>query len=182
MSDEMARVASWLDAHPREVLVVIIQDEGPQDVDIERVFREAGLIDMVHTQAIDEPWPSLGDMIRSGRRIWVSAENRPGNLPWYHDAFTFVQDTPYSAQRPVDFSCDLFRGEPDSPLFLINHWLSPVSPSKADIANSRPVLEARLEDCDRERGLFPNMIAVDFSDRGDTLAVVDELNGLDGPG
>ena len=46
--------------------------------DIERAFETSGLIDMVHTQAVDEPWPTLGEMIDSGRRVWVAAESDPG--------------------------------------------------------------------------------------------------------
>ena len=32
-----------------------------------------------------------------------------------------------------------------------------------------------------ERGLLPNLVAVDFSERGDLFAVVDELNASGGP-
>lgn len=178
MADEFIRIKSWLDSHEREVLAFVIQDEGPTDRDILRVLAEAELDDMVHAQKVGEPWPTLGQMIESGQRIWISAENDPGQLDWYHDAFTFIQDTPFSQPTTADFTCELNRGDVDSPLFLINHWLSPASATSADEANSRPVLEQRLTDCEAERGLFPNLIAVDYSDRGDLLDVVDDINGV----
>jgi hypothetical protein len=40
------------------------------------------------------------------------------------------------------------------------------------------VIEQRLTDCEETRGLFPNLIAVDYSDRGDLLDVVDDINGV----
>jgi hypothetical protein len=117
-------------------------------------------------------------MIDSGRRIWLSAEHDAGEEAWYHDAFTYIQDTPYSQPDAAAFTCELLRGNTDSPLFLVNHWLSPASPTSADEVNARAVLDARLQQCDDERGRFVNMLAVDFSDRGDVVAVVDDINGV----
>jgi hypothetical protein len=181
MIDEMKRVREWLDANPREVIVLVIQDEGPTEQDIEDVFEASGLTSYLHSQPLAEPWPTLQEMIESGRRVWVSAENRSGEEAWYHDAFTFIQDTPYSQPDKESFTCELLRGDPDSPLFLVNHWLSPASPTSADEVNARAVLEARLEQCDDQRGPFVNMVAVDFSDRGDVVAFVAEINGVARP-
>jgi len=40
------------------------------------------------------------------------------------------------------------------------------------------VLLARARKCAKERGHIPNIIAVDFWQSGDLIAVVDELNGV----
>ena len=174
---ELTRVREWLEAHPREVVVFIIQDEGPQPDDIAEAFEDSGMIDVVYTPAGDGEWPTLGEMIDSGRRVLVTAENvSGGGHDWYLDAFEVVQDTPFSFATVDEFTCELFRGRADSPLFLVNHWLSPVAASKADVANEAEVLRARIEQC-ADRGT-PTMIAVDFHDRGDLLEIVDELNGL----
>ena len=44
-------------------------------------------------------------------------------------AFSFIQDTPLGATRPDQLSCKRYRGEADSPLLLINHWIPPFPPS-----------------------------------------------------
>ena len=41
------------------------------------------------------------------------------------------------------------------------------------------VLLPRAEECQEERGLLPNFVAVDFYDRGDLFGVVQTLNRLD---
>ena len=117
-------------------------------------------------------------MLDADRRLFVMAENRAGAAPWYHDGFAFTQETPYSFASADDFTCRENRGEPTSPLFLVNHFVTPPSPTEADRANARPLLAARLAQCQRERELLPNLVAVDFFARGDVLAVVDELNGV----
>jgi hypothetical protein len=46
-------------------------------------------------------------------------------------------------------------------------------------ANSRPVLADRIADCEGSGRPFANMIAVDFSDRGEVIPFVAALNGVD---
>ena len=40
------------------------------------------------------------------------------------------------------------------------------------------MLGSRAEQCRQERGQIPNFVAVNFLDIGDTIAVVDRLNGV----
>lgn len=176
--DELERIRRFLEEHPREVIVMIVQDEGPLPADVGAAFDESGLTELVYTHELGDPWPTLGEMIDANTRVFVTAENHSGEIDWYHDAFTFVQDTPFSYESVEDFDCDPNRGTADSPLFLVNHWLSPVSPTSADRANDADVLRDRIERCRSDRGRLPNMIAVDFHDRGDVIDIVRELNGI----
>ena len=62
---------------------------------------------------------------------------------------------------------------------MINHWVTPAFAQVGELANSAAVLNQRIADCQEERGLTPNIIGVDFfSRRGDAIAVVEVLNGL----
>ena len=45
--------------------------------------------------------------------------------------------------------------------------------------NAYDVLMPRAEQCMQERGLLPNIIAVDFYDQGDLLKVAQDLNERD---
>lgn len=175
--DVLDEIAAFVDEHPREVLVIIVQDEGPLPDDVAAAFEEAGLLDDLYAHEPGEPFPTLGEMIDSGRRIVVAAEKRSGGgYDWYHAAFDLVQDTSYLYASIDDFECSLNRGSPDSPLLLVNHWVNPVSPIGAESANDDAVLLDRIEECEATRGRLPNLIAVDFFDRGDLIEVVDQLN------
>ena len=166
-----------LERNPREVLLIIIEDYITPG-DVAAAFEEAGLVEFLHTQALEEPWPTLQEMIDSGERLVVMAENETGDVPWYHEVFTFTQETPYSFEKVEDFNCDFNRGHPDSPLFMINHWVTPPLAQAGDRANSNEVLQERLKVCQEDRGFLPNIVAVDFHARGDTLEVVAGLNGV----
>ena len=175
----MARIHTWLDQHPREVVTFILQDEVSPSTTAE-VFRDAGLLPEVYTPT-GGSWPTLEQMIDSGHRIVVMAENRGGGTryPWLLPAFEEVQDTPFDARTVADFSCRLNRGPATAPLFLVNHWLNrPLRVSASRQANSAAVLGTRLTTCERERGHLPNFVAVDHYDQGDLFGQVRRLNGL----
>ena len=151
---EMTAVEQWLATHPREVVTFFVQDEvTPADTDA--VFRAAGLLPYVHTQRVGRPWPTLGQMIDSGRRVVVLMENNGGGTkyPWLLQGFEWVQDTPYENPTVADLSCRLERGPADAPILLVNHWLGGVTSLVTDArtVNARDVLLPALEQCERAR-------------------------------
>ena len=179
----MTKVRAWLAAHPRDVVTMFVQDTV-SPADTATVFRRAGLLPYVYTPAgDDQQWPTLGQMIDSGQRLVVLMEGHGGGstYPWLLQGFDRVQDTPFLFRSPSQFSCRPNRGPDDAPLFLLNHWISDKrrEVSNAARVNARGVLLPRAEECQKERGLLPNFVAVDFYDRGDLFGVVRTLNALD---
>lgn len=184
LADGLAEVTRFLDAHPDEVVIVFIEDYVAA-ADIAAGFRESGLDRYVYEHDRESPWPSLGKMIEDGTRVLVMAENDETNdPPWYHTGFALTQETPYDFKAVDELrspeSCRHNRGSVNSPLFLLNHFVEkfPLSPKLSERVNGREVLERRAELCKEERSLQPNLIAVDFYDRGNVLETVNVLNGL----
>jgi hypothetical protein len=92
-----------------------------------------------------------------------------------------MAETPYTFHEPEQFSCRPNRGTPRGGLFLINHWIETTPtprPSNAQIVNRRDVLVRRARQCQRERGMTPSILAVDFAGIGDVVGAARELNGL----
>ena len=73
-------------------------------------------------------------------------------------------------------SCRPLRGQLDAPLFQFTHWVTPASRGAARLTNAREFLLGRAARCAQERGLVPNLVAVDFYKTGDLFRVVEELN------
>jgi hypothetical protein len=172
-------IRDFLVANPGEVLIIVIQDESVAPQDIERCFRESGLIDFVYRGPARPPWPTLREMVESDQRVLVMAENESAGVDWYHQAFEVMQETPYSFKDPSEFSNRPNRGGPGGSLLLLNHWIESApmpKPSNAAIVNARDALLARVSAFERERGRLPNLLAVDFYGVGDLIPVVRELN------
>jgi hypothetical protein len=126
-------------------------------------------------------------MVASGRRLVLLDQGDGGDQPWYHPGFVFVQDTRIRALLRSSTACDVGRGTPDSPLFLLNHWIDRFPPPITENAavGERETIERRIARCRERVGRTPNLVAVDFYDRTDVLAVADALNergGLLSPG
>jgi len=189
LDSALADIRSYLVANPGAVVMIINQDEGVTPVDIERAFDRAGLLDIVYRGPLG-PFPTLAEMVKSGQRLVVMAENDAGDVPWYHLAYAKgLQETPFrfrtaaalTEESQVAASCRPNRGQASAPLFLLNHWVDTTPaprPSLAAIVNERAVLLGRARRCERIRHRLPNLVAVDFYRRGDLLGVVDELNGV----
>ncbi len=191
LASALADLRSFLIANPGEVVVIINQDEGPTPDDIAAAFERAGLSDLIYRGPLG-PFPTLRQMIDSGQRLVVMAENDAGNVPWYHLAYrSALQETPFRFRTTAALtdaaklpdSCTSNRGPASAPLFLLNHWIdtTPVPrASNAAVVNAHDVLLRRAETCRRLRHRLPNLIAVDFFRRGDVVGVARTLNGLAG--
>jgi hypothetical protein len=133
----------------------------------------------VETLQQGRPLPTLGSLLDSGRRLLVFAEEKGGSPPWYMRAFDFIQDTPLGAVHPGQLSCSRYRGQNDSPLLLINHWIPPFPPSAATNATigRGPFLRARTERCIHARSEKGAIVAVDFYERTAVVGVAGQLNG-----
>src|SRR5262245_43714779 len=174
----LGEIKTWLDGHPDDVLMLTIHD-FTSPADTAAVIEAAGLGDRVATLHHGEPLPTLRSLIDSGRTLLVFAERGdPGGPPWYHNMYDWFQETTFSFSNKDQFNCAPNRGRPNAKLFLINHWLtlSPPNPAVEAAVNSREVLEKRVQQCLRERGLAPNIIQVQFAERGDLFSTVQEIN------
>jgi hypothetical protein len=178
MSAVMREVGDFLDAHPREVLVMVLEDYVPPDR-IRRVLDRAGLTPMLLPFEPGDRLPTLGEMIDSGTRLLVSLENGDGG-PTLPSAFTgLVEETPFNFLRASDLrapsSCDPNRGEPGSPVFQLNHWVTPARRTGSSHVNGE-LLHTRAARCREVRGRALTLVAVDFAEHGDLLGVVRDLN------
>ncbi|MFF7177093.1 PI-PLC domain-containing protein [Streptomyces sp. NPDC008121] len=175
----LRRIGDWLRAHPTEVVTLVVQD-SVGGADTEAAFREAGLEDLLHTpdRDPDRRWPTLGDMIDSGRRLVVFAERGDGPAPWYRNFYDYAMETPYAFRDPAEMSCVPHRGGTDKRLFLLNHFVTIDGGSRLDAArvNARDSVLDRAHACERARGRPVTFVAVDYVTIGEARAAVDALN------
>jgi hypothetical protein len=177
LDQELEVIRRFLEDHPDQVLIVIVEDYIPPST-IEQAFERTGLSPYVATLDRGQPPPTLGTLIGRGQRLVVFAEEKGGSPAWYMPAFSFIQDTPLGAVRPDQLSCKRYRGEQDSPLLLMNYWIPPFPPSptlNAGIGRAF-FLRGRLERCLKDRGFKGAIVAVDFYERTSVLEVAQELN------
>ncbi|MFE1799970.1 hypothetical protein ACFW9L_27920 [Streptomyces sp. NPDC059517] len=175
----LRQIGDWLRANPGDVVTLIVQDALSGE-ETEGAFREAGLRDLLFTpdEDPDRPWPTLGEMIDSGRRLVVFAERADGPAPWYRNFYRYAMETPFAFRAPADLSCVPHRGGTGKRLFLLNHFITADGGSRLDAGeiNTRRAVLDRAHRCERVRGAPVNFVAIDYLTVGDAKAAVDRLN------
>jgi hypothetical protein len=180
----LEQIRDWLVANPGAVLVISIEDEVAPAL-VEDGFRRSGLLDYVWTGPV-RPVPTLGEMVGRDARVLVFGEEDTHGVPWYHDQFTYVRDTPYdlpSAQALLSpGGCTIGRGTEASPFLLMNQFVegAPPLPGPARTVNRRAAILAHARECRPELGSLPGLIAVDFWQQGDVVGAARQLNGVPG--
>jgi hypothetical protein len=188
----LGQIRDLVVSHPNQVLVIVNEDYvSPED--FVAAVKKSGLAEYVYKGPIGLASPTLGEMISSGHRVVLMAEQEAGVAPWYRDGYgDALQETPYSFKQASELTdsrklaetCQPNRGSSDNPLFLLNHWIdtSPApKPSNAAEVNEYKALLARAQECEKVRNHVPNLIAVDFYATGDLIKVVEKLNGVSEP-
>jgi hypothetical protein len=177
-SNALGEVKQFLDTHPDDVVITIIQD-ATTPAETAAAIEAAGLGDRVATLHTGEPLPTLGQLIDEHRTLIVLAEQGGSGAPaWYEPAYKWFQETPYDFSKPSQFNCRPNRGAPTNPLFLVNHWITGNSPDPSGAArvNSAADLRDRIEKCIAQRGLLPNIVAVNFSEKGSLVSTLRAIN------
>ena len=131
-------------------------------------------------RAVQKYLDDMGDHDTDGLHQLVMAEVEGPPPSWYHHAWDYTEETPYSFKDPTEFSCQPNRGDTGKPFFLLNHWIERVSPSRVDAVhiNDYEFLLDRAQQCAEERGQIPNFVSVNFYLIGEVVDVADELNGV----
>lgn len=173
----------FLVENPNEVLIIVIQDEGVPPAEVAACFEKSGLDEFVYRGLMASPWPTLRTLVATDQRVLVFAENEAEGVAWYHSVWDAFQETPYLFKDPSEFSNRPNRGGKTGSLLLMNNWIAtnPPKPSNAAIVNAYDSLLKRARACRRERGMMPNLLAVDFYATGDLIRVVDAMNGVATP-
>jgi hypothetical protein len=178
-TDQMVAVRRWLERNPEEVVFLVIEDHTTP-ADTAAALTAAGLSDRAWTLDASQPIPKLGDLVDAGRNVVIFAENGgPGSPDWYQPAYAWFQETPYTWRSVDQMHCSPNRGGSQNPFMLVNHWVNFSPPNPGTVGsqvNSEDVLLRRIDECIQQRGVLPNIVAIDFAERGDLVRVVDEHN------
>lgn len=173
----LAEINAFMRKRPNAVISLILECYAPA-TKVQEAFKTSGLLGMLHQQDSGSSWPTIGEMITSNKRLVLFTDSGGGEWQGYHDVWKFCQETHYSVKQVDEFSFKRNRGEESNSLLILNHFLTrPIAGlGLAKRANAVSVLEPRLEGCEKAMKRFPNFVAVDFYECGDTPKLLYEFN------
>jgi len=177
LDEVWAEIVDFLDAHPREVVWLQLQDGAPLS-SILAAFEDAGMHDRAWVH--DGEWATLGEMVADDTRLILSGGEGGGDeAPWYHPDATLSYATNYGYPNVDSMDCALRYPVAEGALFeLVHTFLGPIA--WQDLSEEgNPSLASRLEECEAEVGRQVNLLTVDWYQHGDVVGVAAERNGLD---
>lgn len=178
----LAEIRRFLDENPNEVLAFLMEVARMTPEEIAAAFDEACLSRYCLPRQPADAWPTLQQMIDSGKRVVVLTDDDTGGVPWLLPMWDLMWDNDWSSQVPEDFDCACNRGKVSQPLFNLNQFLTnPLPfPGSAEIANREEALFQRARACWEQTGRIPNFITVDHYEIGGLFPAVARLNALIG--
>jgi hypothetical protein len=145
---ELEIVAHWLRDNPYDVVTVLIVNSDLTTVEnFVPAIQNSGLADYLYTPKYipqhKDQWPTLGEMILSGKRVVVFMDYNANQtaVPYILDEFTHMWETPFSPQDQA-FPCDIQRPPGlnetlarENYMYLANHNLNTAIDISAILGN-----------------------------------------------
>jgi hypothetical protein len=206
LSAYLQKVKSWMDKNTNDVVTILLVNSNNLPASsFSQDFQSSGLADLAFVPSSAtlpaSGWPTLGDMIDSGKRLVVFMDNgaTDSNSPYLIPEFGNIWETAFDVTDPT-FSCAVNRSQGDTSqqMGLINHFLdstqgliesaSTLAPAKSQLnitnAESGPgSLGQQASDCIAQNTRAPNFMLVDFYNYGEgsVFNVAANLNGVSPP-
>ncbi|KAI8975895.1 PLC-like phosphodiesterase [Trametes punicea] len=200
VEDYLKEVNSFLQANPNEVLTLLFTNpDGASLPDLwDPPFQASGVAALAYVPpqipVKQSDWPTLGDLIDSGKRVVVfldAGADTDRSVPYILPEFEMIWETPFSVTDP-SFPCsvDRIKGplSTEDHMYLINHSLNKnvldtgiivSDPSDAPTTNSVNSILQNAAGCEQfAAGRAPNFVLLDFVNLGQGLDAVNQLNGL----
>ncbi|KAG2179578.1 hypothetical protein INT44_006425 [Umbelopsis vinacea] len=195
--DTLNTIASWLNDNPSEVVSIMWNNLGNfKATELQAEYQQvSGIMDLLYVQPANNlTWPTLSDMISSGKRLvnYMDVGADQYQVPWLHDQFSYIFETPYENHNDSQFNCQIDR--PQDPtnteemMYVMNHFLYgslkignlPIELPQPSITNDTngQALNNHADNCTTVFQRPPNFIEVDFYESGTTFQVLDKLNNI----
>jgi len=198
--DYLKHVKTFLDGNPNEVVTFIFTN--PEGLSVSEfwkpAFDDSDITPLAyappHLPMKNSEWPTLGEMIDSGKRVVVFLDNgaAPSQVNFILPEFDMIWETPFSV-TDSNFPCRVDRIS--GPLsiadhsYMINHSLNKdlfgsgiivSDPLDAPTTNGMTSIMANVNGCIPFSGANrkPQFLLLDFVDIGQAFTAANQLNGV----
>jgi len=208
LMDVLTTFKKFLDNNKHEVVTLLLNyfDLSTKELHqkVADDFKAAGLAEYMHVQDVNKPWPTLQEMIDSGKRFVLFVDE--AMLPelknsGYHDYHDFWYQSEYNFHNINELNNDTcaeavknrakfesrFGRAPAASLGMqFQHFITPAiagSEPESEKANKFDVIMGRINKCAKAlardgKEVYPTFIMVDFYDKSfnDLRRAVDAVN------
>jgi len=194
----LGKVKTWMDSNTNDVVsILIVNSDNLAPTEFDAVFKAASVDTLSYSPPSSSltfsAWPSLGEMIDSGKRLVTFLDNAADTsvVSYLIDEFTNIWESAFDV-TDTSFNCDVNRtkGDNSTQMFLINHFLDKIELNTVvpdvDAANQTNAVSGvgslgqQVTTCVTDYGRPPNFMLVDFYEfgGGSVFQVAATINGV----
>lgn len=200
ITDWLSQVTEWVDAHPYDVVTILLENGNYSDPSLYVPFiQQTGILKYTFVPTVFpmglEDWPTLENMIIHGNRVVMFLDYKANQTayPWLMDEFSQMWETPFdpvdrtfpcTVQRPPDLSTEAAEDR----LYLMNHNLNAefnvfnlelLVPAvsllnQTNAAEGYGSVGLAANNCRTDWGRAPNVLNVDYYNYGSPMGSVFE--------
>lgn len=194
----LQELKKFLDSNPQEIVEIFFNNFSPLML-LVNAFVASGLTNYIHIQDVNQPWPTLDEMIKSGKRLVIFIDSDIPQAfialyPWlkgFHRDRAFVFTSGASTFKSVkDLENDdtgvsgegfqLLKGKQPAIMGKLPHDVTSGIAGSYKLAkqvNTEESVRKHVKKFRDVNGRLPTIISVDFWEPGDGLnKVVQEMN------
>ncbi|KAG8416666.1 hypothetical protein J3458_007233 [Metarhizium acridum] len=199
-------INAWVTKNPNDVVtLLLVNSDTASASDYAAVFESSGLAKVGYkpqSNVVTSTWPTLQSMISANARVvtFVTNMDYSASTPYLLPEFDHVFETPFEVTTIGGFNCTVDRPSKANPassslsngfMSLVNHFkyqslVGSIQVPDVDAINTvnsagtseTGNLGKHLQQCKTEWNKAPNFVLVDFWDKGDPIAALDNMNGV----
>lgn len=139
LSSWLMDIKMWLDAHPRDVVtILIVNSDDFTAQELNEHFVAANMTEYAYSPpsaAAPTSWPTLNDLITTNTRLMtfvasLQSSTTPSTMTYLMDEFNFIFENDFENTQPSDFGC-----EPHRPSGVANNTALALQQNKMPLMN-----------------------------------------------
>jgi len=204
VQDYLETIKIWMDKHPKEVVTILLTNGDYVNItEFKHAFNSSGILPYAyvpinsHKSSDPTTWPTLGEIITSGKRLIAFLDSGADiTVPYILPEWTYFWETPFDTIDPSFPQCTIDRpqiianylAKVKQRMYIMNHYLD-TNVLGMDLPNRRDAertnaesgkgsIGAQVDLCVKMHGYAPKGVLVDYFDKGDVVKTQDRMNGL----
>ena len=162
---QLALIRKYLEDNPDKVLTLFL-DFNVNINELSRIVDESGIQPYLYVNNGDDDWPTLKNMVESGKRMVVFSMQQHRNSPdWLHYVWDYAVEPYFSIMEAPEFNGEFLKGDPKNSLLIYNDYNFPKRVEQPDRSffntTQNPYLIEHAKNVWRGTGKVPNFIMLD---------------------
>lgn len=163
--DELVTIREYLESKPDKILTLFL-DFNVNVNELTKIIDESGLLPYLYLHDAENEWPTLKNMVETGKRVVVFMMQQHRNSPdWLHYVWDYAVEPYFSILEAPDFIGEFLKGDPKNNLLIYNDYNFPKRAGRPDESffntTQNPYLIEHVKNVWKSTGKTPNFIMLD---------------------